>query len=458
LSEEEIQEKFAGKLTKNVSGPAYEVVSRVMKHLVQRKITVPGSFKGVGGAQCLTCSYKASSGLLFPLERGFMYIFKPPVHVRFDEIASVNFARGAMKVNKSFDFEIETRNKSSYVFSNIERDQYTALYDFVSKKKLKIKNIGKGGYVDTMRGSDDDDSDDNAVHDPYMMRMKAEAADRDENGDDDDSESDDEDFKPEDNGEEVAEEFDSNASSSGSDEEGEGRTKRKKPRRGSGSDEEDDGDEEDSEEEERPKKRKKERRQKEGGRKRTKKAKDPNAPKRPMSAYMAWLNDNRNQIKEDNPGIGVTEVSKIAGQLWKKVTSEEKEKYEEKYRSEMDVYREKMKDYTPPESSSESSRPPSKKSKTSSKPSSSKLIPHQSPGKFKSKETISQSDDATSSSSDDEKPEKAPKQDSSSDEEASKPSEGRKKGDASDVEVKDEEEMGTESEAEDTPASSEDSD
>ena len=43
---EEIEERFDGKLQKTMSGPMYEVVSRVVKHLVQRKITVPGSYKG----------------------------------------------------------------------------------------------------------------------------------------------------------------------------------------------------------------------------------------------------------------------------------------------------------------------------------------------------------------------------------------------------------------------------
>lgn len=40
-------------------------------------------------------------------------------------------------------------------------------------------------------------------------------------------------------------------------------------------------------------------------------------PKRPLSAYMLWLNDNREQIKRDNPGIKVTEVAKRGGELWR---------------------------------------------------------------------------------------------------------------------------------------------
>ena len=45
--------------------------------------------------------------------------------------------------------------------------------------------------------------------------------------------------------------------------------------------------------------------------------KDPNAPKKALSAYMLWLNQTREEIKKDNPGISITELSKKAGVLWK---------------------------------------------------------------------------------------------------------------------------------------------
>jgi structure-specific recognition protein 1 len=43
---EEIETKYAGKLTKELSGPTYEVLAQVMKAIVNRKITTPASFKG----------------------------------------------------------------------------------------------------------------------------------------------------------------------------------------------------------------------------------------------------------------------------------------------------------------------------------------------------------------------------------------------------------------------------
>lgn len=45
-SREELKEKYEDKLSKELSGPTYDVISRIMKVLVNRKITVPGGFVG----------------------------------------------------------------------------------------------------------------------------------------------------------------------------------------------------------------------------------------------------------------------------------------------------------------------------------------------------------------------------------------------------------------------------
>lgn len=40
-------------------------------------------------------------------------------------------------------------------------------------------------------------------------------------------------------------------------------------------------------------------------------------PKRPLSAYMLWLNENRESIKKENPGSKVTDIAKRGGELWR---------------------------------------------------------------------------------------------------------------------------------------------
>ena len=39
-------------------------------------------------------------------------------------------------------------------------------------------------------------------------------------------------------------------------------------------------------------------------------------PKRPQTAFFLWMNENREKIKQDNPGISVLELGKKAGNIW----------------------------------------------------------------------------------------------------------------------------------------------
>jgi len=52
--------------------------------------------------------------------------------------------------------------------------------------------------------------------------------------------------------------------------------------------------------------------------------KDPNAPKRPMSAFLFFSQDKRKIIKGENPGMRNTEISRVLGELWKEASDEEK--------------------------------------------------------------------------------------------------------------------------------------
>lgn len=53
---EELKEKYEGKITQEMDGPIYEIVSRLMKAVVGRRITVPGTFKRCINVMCFWCS------------------------------------------------------------------------------------------------------------------------------------------------------------------------------------------------------------------------------------------------------------------------------------------------------------------------------------------------------------------------------------------------------------------
>jgi len=77
-----------------------------------------------------------------------------------------------------------------------------------------------------------------------------------------------------------------------------------------------------------------------------KRAKDPNAPKRSLSAFFWFCNDERAAIKQTNPEFRVGDVAKELGKLWAQVEPEVKRKYEAmaerdkaRYEREMTAYK-----------------------------------------------------------------------------------------------------------------------
>lgn len=425
VSDDDLKEKYDGKLQKEMSGPEYEVISRVFKAVTNRKITVPGSFLSNTKSHSISCSYKAATGFLYPLERGFIFVHKPPIHIRFDEVVTVNFARSA-GTNRSFDFDVETKSGTTYTFVGIEKDEYGKLYDFVTSKKLRVKNInGKGDkapYRDDMSGSDDEDD-----HDAYLERMKAEGKDRQSGDEDDDSDSSDESYNPNESASDVAEEYDSNPPTSSDDsedsedqsssEEGGADEEAKQQRR-----------KEKEEKKAKAKEKKKSRTAKtvreklpgsEKKKKKSKSKKDPNAPKRPMSAYLLWFNASREEMKRDNPELSITDLSKKAGELWKEL--EDKTEWNEKAAVAKKQYEKAMEEYRAEkaQASEEEDEESSKDGKSSKKRKSPKKSPSKSASEsragaganYKSKEYISSSGESSGSDSDDKPLKKKTKKD-----------------------------------------------
>ncbi|KAL5448602.1 Non-histone chromosomal protein 6 [Paraphaeosphaeria minitans] len=71
-----------------------------------------------------------------------------------------------------------------------------------------------------------------------------------------------------------------------------------------------------------------------------KKKKDPNAPKRGLSAYMFFANDQRDKVREENPGIKFGEVGKMLGEKWKTLSEKQRQPYEAKAATDKKRYEE----------------------------------------------------------------------------------------------------------------------
>ena len=54
------------------------------------------------------------------------------------------------------------------------------------------------------------------------------------------------------------------------------------------------------------------------------KVKDPSAPKRPMSAFLAYSNSRRAGLKKQNPKATNADLSRMLSQSWKELDAEER--------------------------------------------------------------------------------------------------------------------------------------
>ncbi|KAI9681965.1 MAG: Non-histone chromosomal protein 6 [Caeruleum heppii] len=76
-----------------------------------------------------------------------------------------------------------------------------------------------------------------------------------------------------------------------------------------------------------------------------KKKKDPNAPKRGLSAYMFFANEQRENVRDENPGISFGQVGKVLGERWKALNEKQRGPYEAKAAADKKRYEEEKASY-----------------------------------------------------------------------------------------------------------------
>ena len=73
--------------------------------------------------------------------------------------------------------------------------------------------------------------------------------------------------------------------------------------------------------------------------------KDPNAPKRGLSAYMFFANEQRDNVREENPGVSFGQVGKILGERWKALSEKQRMPYEAKAAADKKRYEDEKQAY-----------------------------------------------------------------------------------------------------------------
>ena len=91
----------------------------------------------------------------------------------------------------------------------------------------------------------------------------------------------------------------------------------------------------------------------EGGDK-TKKKRDPNAPKQNMSAFILYCNAARNEFRAANPNVPFGDVGKLLSENFKALTAEERATWDDKAATDKARYHKEMAEYSSKVASPES--------------------------------------------------------------------------------------------------------
>jgi structure-specific recognition protein 1 len=132
-----------GDSKEEIKDVASGVMIELAKKTIPQRIYKCGGYTSTIGTRSVKCTIKADDGWLYPIEGHFIFVHKPTIIVRFEEIASIEFGRiggstGAS--NRTFDFIIHTRSDVAYSFTNIQREEHSELYNFVAQYHFRIIN------------------------------------------------------------------------------------------------------------------------------------------------------------------------------------------------------------------------------------------------------------------------------------------------------------------------------
>ena len=364
LDEETLQKEYNGDLQPVMHGSLSNLIAKTFKVICQKKVFIPGKFANANQQACVKCALRANEGHLYPLEKQFIFIHKPPVLIRFDEVESVEFQRyaGGQGSTRNFDLCVTLKSGSptkEYIFSGIDRSDYTGLYNFLSTKRIRIKNLEGVGLEDAVpqapvynedqiyggpAGDEEDEEEEDEDYDEAQAVQDDQVSSSDEESEDDD---------------------DLGSLSEGSDI-ADARKAAKKKRKA-----EDSGDGDDDKEDSAPKKKAKKKKKSEVSsslkKKKGKKKKDPNAPKRAMTAYFLFANSRRQEIKAENPDISFGDLNKQIGAEFKALSEEERRPWDEKAEKDKERFKSEMADYSAPEDNDHDSDDDEPKKKTKAK-------------------------------------------------------------------------------------------
>lgn len=113
-------------LPAHLEGPFWAVFAQVFKAVTRQNLTVQGEFRTSKNESALKCLVGTKQGHLCVLSKSLLFVVKPIIHVRFDEIARIDLHR-VNSNSKTFDLQVVSKAGQSFTFNSLDKDELEIL-------------------------------------------------------------------------------------------------------------------------------------------------------------------------------------------------------------------------------------------------------------------------------------------------------------------------------------------
>ena len=151
--------------------PLADVLQRLLKYFAKVNVQFAClDFKSTNEKNCVRCSHRATEGHLYCLKRAFIFVTKPVVYIRYEDVIAVEFSRAEswMTQTRFFDLKVYKKGETQpYDFQQIDRNEYQPLIDFMQSAGIRIRNLEKtkepaAAAETTLLGEDFDDEEEDS--------------------------------------------------------------------------------------------------------------------------------------------------------------------------------------------------------------------------------------------------------------------------------------------------------
>uniref|UniRef100_A0A146KPC4 FACT complex subunit SSRP1 n=1 Tax=Lygus hesperus TaxID=30085 RepID=A0A146KPC4_LYGHE len=313
-----------------MEGPLDQVLPFTLQSLVKLKIaSTSKDFVASNGVDpCVQAAHKADEGYLFMLSKSFFFVKKPILHLLHEDITRISFSRldQDTMLTQTFDLQITINvdnptkiNQHQFVTYEftISNTELAPCVKFMIDKHLPIVDVKRVTKLlaNLQRHSQDSKDDQRRMDELLLLQRTLEEAN--ENDEDD---------------EDFAESVTSDGSDDGV---------------STASDDEDDEDDEDEDTHNMSDSQASSSDNSAGDthsnkhhRKRSKHGKD--YVKKPMNAYMCYVNSVRAAVQSEFPNEKITQIMKTISERWKQLSEQDRSVYHEMAKQDQQRYRRQL--------------------------------------------------------------------------------------------------------------------